>query len=358
MRHRRRFSIVVLLTLLLTLPTGLLHTAAADPLTIFDECVTHIGKPGAPSGFDVNGKADCDDRERPNEFRALHYYALGDSVAAGHGLMDDGDQCRRSQRAYPMVVRELLAQRYDVVHFPEHHFLACSGAEATTAGDARTLSRQVDQVLAQLTLEPTLVTITIGANDFNWSSPMNFASRLYSRSVDSYESWVAEVVARIKQHLRDDITRLLEHENVTVVVTEYYNPFNTDSVFFLSPVDGRCAFRACYERASYGVNQLNAALGEVVQSFAQPRRVTLTSGLFAAFEEHKAPRKSCGNHSPAVGDTWIQHRTDKDSNSNPNIYPWFGDRWGDWNGDCFHPNAEGARQIATFVNQAVVALGR
>jgi len=45
----------------------------------------------------------------------IDYFALGDSVASGHGLRDDEAPCRRSlQRAYPAKVAKRLARTYDV----------------------------------------------------------------------------------------------------------------------------------------------------------------------------------------------------------------------------------------------------
>ena len=95
--------------------------------------------------------------------RALDYFALGDSVAAGRGLDDRGGTCRRSPHAYPRRLLEALRVRHGAVAF---RFLACSGALAGGA-DARgllSLRRQVDAVLQRIGQRPALVTLTIGIN--------------------------------------------------------------------------------------------------------------------------------------------------------------------------------------------------
>jgi hypothetical protein len=103
------------------------------------------------------------------------------------------------------------------------------------------------------------------------------------------------------------------------------------------------------------VNALNNALANVANA-NDPARISKTSGLQEAFSEHESPNPSCGNNGPDVSDTWVQYRTDPESNSYPGIANWFGDRFGDWQGDCFHPNFAGAKQFAAFTYQAIQLL--
>jgi hypothetical protein len=42
----------------------------------------------------------------------IDYFALGDSVASGHGLRDDGKACRRSDKAYPYQVVSLPYRKF------------------------------------------------------------------------------------------------------------------------------------------------------------------------------------------------------------------------------------------------------
>lgn len=86
------------------------------------------------------------------------YVALGDSEAAGSGLLPDVQQdCLRSLKAYPIV----LAPRYGGV--ASH---ACAGA---TTDDALA---QAGTAIAAGRLGPAteLVTITVGMNDIGWQS--------------------------------------------------------------------------------------------------------------------------------------------------------------------------------------------
>ena len=61
--------------------------------------------------------------------KQIDYFALGDSVASGHGLDGASGECLRSSKAYPYTVRDALETRYHKVNFPPQHHLACSGAE-------------------------------------------------------------------------------------------------------------------------------------------------------------------------------------------------------------------------------------
>ncbi len=55
-----------------------------------------------------------------------------------------------------------------------HQFdlLACSGTTTET------LAGQVSEVLSRLAVHPTLITLTVGANDFGWSDVSAFAQHL------------------------------------------------------------------------------------------------------------------------------------------------------------------------------------
>jgi lysophospholipase L1-like esterase len=98
------------------------------------------------------------------------YIALGDSVAAGLGLGDVAvsDGCGRTESAYP----NLLAQEkgYELIN------LACSGATTTEGinGEQKTKSATVPSQISQISQyrKPELITMTIGANDIDWTGPI------------------------------------------------------------------------------------------------------------------------------------------------------------------------------------------
>lgn len=95
------------------------------------------------------------------------YIALGDSVAAGVGLPDysDSSACNRTKQAYPVVVAQQLNLQLRSV--------ACSGA---TTQQGLLGPQDVNQLMVPAQIgaaassgKPKLITITIGANDLDWT---------------------------------------------------------------------------------------------------------------------------------------------------------------------------------------------
>ncbi len=95
----------------------------------------------------------------PAEAAGIHYVALGDSYSSGVGAgsyISSSGSCDRSTKAYPYL--------WSAAHSPASFtFAACSGAKTSDV-----LSSQVSSV----TSSTTLVSITIGGNDENFSSIM------------------------------------------------------------------------------------------------------------------------------------------------------------------------------------------
>ena len=52
-----------------------------------------------------------------------YYFALGDSIASGHGLNSDKTKCNLSTKAYPYKLKEMLEQHY-TINFVRY---TCSG---------------------------------------------------------------------------------------------------------------------------------------------------------------------------------------------------------------------------------------
>jgi lysophospholipase L1-like esterase len=278
----------------------------------------------------------------------LDYYALGDSVASGRGLMDSGGACRRSAMAYPEQVRDLLAARRGAVRF---RLLACAGAEA--ASGSHSLRRQVDAVLRSLTKRPTIVSLTIGANDTDWSDiPLTYA-RIRDPDADGFVGWIRGVAASVERAALKQLRRLLERPNVRIVLTDYFNPVNPQSLLFGPPVP--CAEAAvCYARTELIVDELNGVLRGLPAELRARGRIAV-AGIHGAFRGHESPAPECGTGTPGVEETWIQYPTDPASNSNPGLPPGVP---GPWSGDCFHPNELGAAAIAAAVDRAAKRLGR
>jgi lysophospholipase L1-like esterase len=277
---------------------------------------------------------------------ALDYFALGDSVASGHGLFDKGGTCRRSPRAYPQQLVPELRERHDRVRFT---MLACSGATAAGSGTGlRIFSRQVNAVLAKPTTRRTLVSITIGINDFHWSDIRATYLRIRDPSAASFDDWVDSTANRVAATLGKQLRRLLARPKIAVVLTEYANPVNTDSLLFGAP--SPCPDKAaCYARTEQVVHALN----DVVDSLARKR--VRVAAIHETFRGHEAPSPSCGGDPPAVADTWFQYPDDPESNSFPPVEDLVGEVW---RGDCFHPNERGAAEIAAAVDASARGLGR
>ena len=277
----------------------------------------------------------------------LDYVALGDSVASGHGLSDRGGACRRSPHAYPRLVLAEVRDRAGAVRFAT---FACSGASVTLPEQGlQSLDRQVDRALDFLRLRrPALVTITAGVNDLGWADVLATYARLREPDGAIYAAWVETTVAGVEAELRRQLDRLLRRRGVRVVLTDYPNPVNPQSILFGGPL--ACPDTAvCYARTELLVDTLNEAIARLAG-----RRVVV-AGSHDAFRGHEGPRPKCGGGTPDVADTWFQHPDDPESNSFPPVEQFVGEQW---RGDCFHPNLRGAQAIAAAVDAAARSLGR
>jgi lysophospholipase L1-like esterase len=308
----------------------------------------------------------------------IDYFAIGDSIASGHGLMDDGTACHRSVRGYPFRVANALKTRYLKVNFPTsiaedgseiQHFLACSGATALKPAPKvleedsyKYLKNQVDYVIAHLSDRPTLVSITIGANDLKWADTFNFYRRLADPSL-VFLNWVTDRKTAVGQALFAQVRRLLKHENVSVVITQVHNPANRKSKFF-SLFPGRpCAniftIVDCYERFENAVGMLNAAyVLDVFVPLGRPERLRIARINAPLGKTFASPRFSCGSSRPDEASTLVQYIGDPKSNSLLPAAVRLAFLSGNKKGDCFHPNARGAQVYAEAVNQAALKAGR
>ena len=260
---------------------------------------------------------------------SIEYFALGDSLASGYGLADDETACRRSMFAYPWLVLAQLQDTFVVQHFD---LLACSG---TTTGS---LDRQVSDVISRLSAHPTLLTLTVGANDFGWSEVVAFAQNLCHPDAEAFEAWVEGIAHAIAENLAGQLSRLLVYPQVEVILTDYYNPTNASGAFW-EVVNLRCLLVDVYDRSEHVVHTLNAAITQAWHRLGSPSAVQIAT-VHDAFHGHEAPHPWCGTAPPDPEETWIQFPTDPNSNATP------------VGGDCFHANRAGAEQFA----QAVTAL--
>lgn len=295
----------------------------------------------------------------------IHYFALGDSIASGHGLMDDGTPCHRSPRNYPNHVAKLLKPHFQEIRYT---ILACSGATAAKPSPEnlncagcrfKWFRNQVDETLNQLPDDrPVLVTINIGTNDFGWTDVPSMLPHIIENA-DVYLAWVNETAGGVAQELREQIPRLLAHPNVYVVITQVYNPFNRTSFIFdvgLQRCNKIIGQLDCYERTKYGVDGLNNAyVLDVYVPLGRPERLRVAN-VNPRFYGHESPRPKCGDSAPDIPETWIQYPGDPASNGEvPDL---FRAVTGEKYGDCFHPNEKGAQAYADAVMEQFLRMRR
>ena len=325
-----------------------------------------------------NVLADVSEQNYIAKQQVIDYWAIGDSIASGHGLKDDDSFCRRSTDAYPYLVEKALQERYVTVNFPTHmegneiiyHHLACSGAtlrepdlETMQKDSFKWFEKQVDYVIDNMSDRPTLVTITIGANDLGWSNIPDFLTRLKWTDEDKYTRWIDNLVdnpnSGIEVLLAKQVQRLLWFQNVSVVITEIHNPVNPKSSLFAGTTwANACGWSAstCYTRTKYAVTKLNGAIIQVVLDYNQFDRLQ-ASAIQGKFVGHESAAGLCGLQ--VIGQPYVQYPYDGYSDS------WSGlpDRMRkalhiDKGGDCFHPNLEGAQVFASAVNDDAIRVGK
>lgn len=242
------------------------------------------------------------------------YVALGDSVAAGVGLADasDSSACDRTNQAYPNLVASAL--NYRLRNF------ACSGA-TLAAGilgqqDVNDLliAPQLQQLFAQP--KPTLISLTIGANDVGWTT---IIAKCYAGSCGS-ASDTASVDAKlvtVSANLRAALTQIqTRYPQATprVIVTGYHQVFPAATVPSCPDLTGIDAAELSWGR------QLQTSINDTLRQ--------ATSGYsFASF----VPVDFSG-HELCTADPWVQGLSDQQP---------------------YHPTAAGqaefARQIVTAV---------
>lgn len=262
--------------------------------------------------------------------RRLAYYALGDSIAAGYGLSLGGKNpcivCGRSPEAYPYRVARLLRTLpgYSVAFGPKHH-LACRGATSLDAtppppccnepSDDRCggcpvprhcpstdppqrivhLPEQIAQLREMLENDPdaaspdrvNLVSVTIGANDFDFQSEIMNGENICALP-PFYRRWVETNSSLVQSRLLDRLSPLLrDWPNLYVVATDYPNPFNRYSAY------ARVVQLAAQARTLCGVASLNCRVAPLPAPFGD-----LCNELFDMCVDELPPNPLCGFITP------------------------------------------------------------
>lgn len=172
------------------------------------------------------------------------YLALGDSVAAGHGLepltdQPDAARCARSAAGYPA----LLAQSPYFANPPGlGGSLACSGATTANLIGPPQIVEGPDgpvalpaqlAVVRALGLAPTTVTVTVGANDVGYNAVIGACLRQLGSGPTGPCARQAPRVAAALQELHGNLLRLFDDIHALpgtqrILVTGYYDPIPED----------------------------------------------------------------------------------------------------------------------------------
>lgn len=250
--------------------------------------------PQTPTAFPAPPSTTPTATPTPTSPSSITYAALGDSVASGLGLpltanaTSQDRRCGRSPQAYAYEVGRHLNKPVGLY--------ACSGASSGDLYTRQWLSNfnsriQIDQAFVQG--KPDLITITIGANDVQWSQLIRRC--YYGTCGTGIQTEVANWrLTRLQQRLHYAMQQVQDRSNgtpPTIILTGYYNP-----------VSQACATlypeRISAEEITWvsnGVQNLNQSLQQVAGQYS-----------FA----HFAPVDFSG-HDICSNAPWVQGLTDQ-----------------------------------------------
>ena len=220
------------------------------------------------------------------------YVAMGDSVAAGVGLMGDSDSsaCDRTNQSYPNQVAAAL-------HYTLKN-LSCSGAtlpEGILGSQDVNKLQETPQLQALFTQpKPTLITLTIGANDAQWTTVISkcytgeCGSAADTASVDANLVTVATNLQTVLKQIQTHYGTSVPH----VIVTGYHQVFPTS-------VTPNCSDLS-------GIDASELAWGQQLQTHISTTLQNAIQGYsFAAF----VPVNFSG-HELCTSNPWVQGLSD------------------------------------------------
>jgi lysophospholipase L1-like esterase len=294
------------------------------------------------------------------------FVAMGDSVSAGFGrdrsdyLGPDG--CWRSEdAAYPGLVFDELVALGSLDATAEFFMVSCSGSTApelltqdveATRRDGSVQGPRQPQLDWAVELNPTLITLTVGANDIQFIDPREV---LVDDAGDDAASAIDEVALqerldRLEDGLDATLQRIVSGTDAHVGVTTYYNPTAID------PIGVAGCRSACFGLVAEVVSdRLNETIGMVARRQSADR-ITLVR-LDEAFFLHEATN---GFGPDVLREINLGPFQDLVSQFTRDTFPYCSD--GDGNDDtyvtrldCAHPNDTGHQVIAEAVTRALVA---
>ncbi|MFN8526605.1 MAG: SGNH/GDSL hydrolase family protein [Chloroflexota bacterium] len=188
----------------------------------------------------------------------LPYLALGDSVASGAELGDSA--------SYP---RKLGVRMANETGRPVRYWNRARQGEQS----AGVLAAQLDGVEG---FRPTVVTLTVGANDFLVPALECIAARLDNDPASACQMPDPRTtIPEVERNIRAIVGKILRDTEATVAVTTYYNPF---------PRTSRCAPAL----VDLSMRYLNASIGRATTSLSDefPNRVIVVD-LMETFKGHE-----------------------------------------------------------------------
>lgn len=216
------------------------------------------------AGVSVFGRHKADTPASQSTPSKGEYVALGDSVAAGLGLQPytDSSACDRTNVSYPNQVANQL-------HLTLTN-LACSDATTTSGiiGSQNVNNLQVDPQLSQLFSKPKprVISLTIGANDINWTDFLASCYRAACGTADDTAS-ARVLLDTLGNNLRTALSQISEHYGSTVppvVVTGYYQVM-PEAAGTCSDLSGVTADEQAWVRQEFSV--LNSTIQGALSGF-------------------------------------------------------------------------------------------
>lgn len=228
---------------------------------------------------------------------SLKYVALGDSAAAGLGLpaADDASNedvlCGRSPQVYSGQLTQYINEKLQ--QYPLRlagSNAACQGAVLANLTQQQkrgetTIKPQLDAAFNNGT--PSLLTMTMGANDLGWA---NYFNACFSAAHCATDANTMAVDARLKA-IHEDLTTALSAIKArsrflppVTVVTGYYNPVSEQCV-----------------NPNFTAEELTWISGQVAKFNDMLQTTTAQAGWFARF----APVDFSG-HDICSSDPWLQ----------------------------------------------------
>jgi uncharacterized repeat protein (TIGR01451 family) len=295
----------------------------------------------------------------PNPTERALFFALGDSIVAGHGLRpyesDPGTlpyACKRSYDSFAYQLSDILSNQGFTDSWPRTTFgntkhAACTGY---TTGQIANVSFEVPYVVNAIknSGRDAYVVIDGGINDFDFASGTT-GQHMFCDSKDEFQAWVDGVIGGVSYTMarRGDpaafsnsvLGRLLDAGNTRTVVTGYYNPIgqndNHPVILLWDFARSGCVRDTgkVRHRVGWVIDRLNRELQADV-GFANQQR----PGLGFDRARFVQPADTFAGHVQCQTPSFVQNFAESDV---------LGDLWKDGS-DCVHPSQQGAQVIANI----------